>query len=210
MTMLLSDARTRVLNYLDDDNTRWSNSEIDQKLRLAIESCCTVYAAKGGTRLDEVVSITTSTDGYADLTSVKPLQIQAVRLNQGGWFTPIASVTARDFLQRISSALPLEIRLVRSPTLPTSASDNILYGPNLSFETMDELICLKAARLLLTKDRELDQSLEIQFQELLQTTLATENIQQCYDLPIANGNGTVNQLCYTYLPYGLYLGRKVV
>lgn len=213
MTMLLSDTRLRVYQILDDDGTastdgaRWARSEVDQKVRTAIEFCATLYASKGGTRLDELVDLTTDSDGYGNLLSIKPLHIRSVRMNLGGSFVPLNPVISRDFHQKVSSPVALKIRLVRSPTLPTLATDPVLYGPNLSFESMDELICLKAARMLLTKDRERDASIEAQFEETLQGILSAENQIQCFDMPSGTGHCTVPYV-YDFVPYAIYLGIK--
>jgi hypothetical protein len=206
--MLLSEAIQRTQYFIDDDGSRWTAAEITQKLKFALESVCVAYAAKGGSRLDELISVTSGSDGYADLTAYKPLQIQSVRLNLGGWFTPVPPITTRDFQQALNVAATLQIRLVRTPTFPTLTSDPITYGPGFSFETMDELICLKAARLLLTKDKELDQSLELQFRETMETLLMSENNIQVFDFPSATDYERRHTYSYHYVPYGVYLGMK--
>jgi hypothetical protein len=215
MSMTVQQARVRVFNYLDDDGTattdgsRWTTDEVDQKLKVALEAVCTQYAASGGSRLNELVSVSTNSDGYADLGSYRPLQISTVRLYSGGTYENLQPITARDFQSDVSAVVTLSVLLVRSPTWPSSSTDTITYGPGLSFETMDELICIKAARMLLTKDRELDQSLELQFSEILRTMLLSENVVQVFDFPSGRNTERPHIYAYFYVPYGLYLGRKV-
>ena len=210
--MNLQEARQRVYYYLDDDGTgtldgaRWTLAEVDQHLRHALDAVCTTYAAQGGTRLDELVDATTTTSGYLDLLSYRPLQIQSVALKSGNTFLPVSPVASREFQQTCTTVQTFQIRMVRSPVFPTVTTDQILYGPNLSFESIDELICLKAARAALTKDKEVDTSLEKQYMENLGALLMTENVIHAYDFPTARL--VTCPFVYQYLPYRLYIGYR--
>lgn len=209
--MTLSDARQRVFYAVDDDGTstadgsRWSVAEVDQKLRVALESVVTEYAAGGGTRLDEIVSVTTS-DGYANLAAYRPLQIQSVRLSMGAAWAPVPAVVTSEFGVSPSGSYTLSVRLVRAPTFPDATSTSFTYGSGINTETIDALIVNRAARMLLVKDREVDNSLVDEYRELLRTALASDHSQQAYDMPSSAPRAA--PYGYHYVPYGLYLGLR--
>lgn len=216
--MLLSEARERVRAFVDADSftetgDRWSVAEVDQKLKLATEATSTIYAGRGGQRLDQVVDVTSDTDGYVAMNQYKPLQIQSVRVVQGSQFFQVPSVPSGQIRQNASQAWTLKVRLVPTPNFPTSASSQILYGNSTSWELFDELICIRAAKSLLTKDGEIDQSLEQQFSEILNTMLEAENTVKVFDFPQFSGSDQLVRvgfggLVFDYHPHSLTLGYR--
>lgn len=209
--MLLSEAIERVRYMIDADSfdeaaDRWTSDEVKQKLKLALEATCTIYAGRGGQRLDQVVELTSDADGYVNLQPYKPLQIQSVRVSQGSYMIQVPAVPSGQIRQDANQAHTVKVRLVPSPDFPTVNSSPILYGNNTSFELMDELICIRAAKSLLVKDGEIDQSLETQFREILETMLSSENTIKVFEMPTGNDCGL--GLVYDYSPYALTLGYR--
>jgi DNA primase large subunit len=78
----------------------------------------------------------------------------------------------------------------------------------MSSKLMDELVVLKAARLCLTKDKELDQSLELQFQETLATLLSSELSTQVYDFQSVFPYNR-NPYCYEKFNNDLYVRLRI-
>jgi hypothetical protein len=209
--MNLGEAITRVFEYLDDDGTstsdgsRWTVAQVTQKLNLALDNVLQAYAARGGTRCDQIITATAS-DGYVDLTAYQPLQIKSVRINAGGIYHPVRQITTDSFSQTFNSNHSISIRLVARPTFPSSNSADFLWGGFPNSPALDELICLRAARLLLTKDGEVDASLETQYRELLTDTLTHETSQFAFDMPVAPSYDWQTLYGFYYAPYGIHLG----
>lgn len=208
--MLLSEARSRVLNIVfDDANDAWSDAEINQKLKVAHEYVVTRYTAEGGDLLDEAITVTTS-DGYANLGTIKPcLPLRGVLLRSssstasGATFYEIPAVPTTAGVQLSTETSTLRVILVRKPTTPTTDSGAFSYGPGVTSEILDELVCLQAARLLLTKPGEVDPAIEAQFNELLSTLIQDETAVNVYDLEEPRTNITTT--AYQYFSYGIQL-----
>ena len=212
--MLLSEARARVYNYLDDDGTgttdgtRWSLTEVDQKLELALNLICGEYAAKGGNRLTQMISVTSDSSGVASLSSYAPVSVQNVQMNLGSTFINLPIVTQQDFFQPVNQARPLRVLLVATPTFPTLSSSSITYGNSESWKTFDELIVMKAVRLLAVKDRETIQALETQHNELLNSILSNEFQVKAFSLPAPKVNALIHPYCVMLVGNSLYIGQK--
>jgi hypothetical protein len=207
--MILSDAIDRVELYIDDtSNDRWTTAEISQKLEVALDSVVNQYVARGGTRLDDVLELTTDSTGYLTLSGYNPIAISSVQLNNGGTYFAIPEVTASQVVQPSNTTHNLRVRMVKTPTFPATNSDSFVYHNNMSSKLMDELVVLKAARLCLTKDKELDQSLELQFQETLATLLSSELSTQVYDFQSVFPYNR-NPYCYEKFNNDLYVRLRI-
>lgn len=205
--MILSDAIDRTQRYLDNvrsDGTagaRWSQAECIQKLKVAVDFVVNIFVSKGGDTLDEFVTLT-ATDGYVDLSSFKPLHIISVSMN-GSYLSP---ATSRNMICPMSGSSSIMVRMVRATTAFSAPSDPITYGNGSGSEMLDELICIKAARLMLTKDRELDQSLESQFAETLQGLMSAGNTVLAYDVSYSS---YADPYAYAWVAGRLYVGRRI-
>lgn len=207
----LAQLRLRVYNILDDngtgttDGTRWALTEVDTALAVAVDIVAATYASMGGSKLDELVSVT-CTSGLGDLSSYKPLVVKAVSINQGGMFYPISASSQNEAMQNNTSYQTLAVRLVRSATFPTSSGDTVSYGSASGIPVFDELICGLAARMLLRKDREVIQGLETQAKELLGMIVQAENTVVAVDFP---GRTLRLPVYYTLVGNNLQLVNKI-
>lgn len=209
--MLLSEARQRVMDMLlaVEDDSGWTAANINQKLKLAHELVVRRVAKEGGSTLDEVITTTSNTDGYCDLTSVKPI-LKAVHISFGtganAFYTEIDQIHPNAGFSYSPTAATLRFLFVRLPTTPTSNSGTFLYGPGVANELLDELVCLQAARLLQTKSDERSQAIEQETQEILAELLQDDEAAGSFDIPDPS-NVSWNGFKYQYLPYGIRLVR---
>lgn len=180
--MLLSEARIRVQQILDDpDAVRWTTTEIDTALGIALQKCCMRIAASCG-RLDELVTPTIS-NGQLALATYTPLQVKGVALNLGSTVVPVDEVTPGGFISTTPYNGLATCIIVRTPTFPASASTHFTYGASLQdYAPLDQLLCMEAAAMLLVKDREAPASLQKQVADLYDIIVNTDNRIQVFDM----------------------------
>lgn len=148
----LAEMRSRTLSLLDDDNTRWSVQEIDGALAVALDSTVIRFSRKSRL-LDQIVEAD-ATGGILDLSSYRPVRIQAVSIKLGSSWFRLPELRYSDSTGDITVTYPLRVKLVARPSLPTVAGDTVIYGKDFSipFPALDHLICNKAAQILSVKD----------------------------------------------------------
>ncbi len=180
--MLLSEARTRTQQVLDDvDAVRWSHAEVDVALAVALQKCCMRIASSCG-RLDELVTPSIS-NGQLALATYTPLQVKGVALNLGSTVVPVDEVTPGGFISTTPYNGLATCVIVRSPTFPASASTHFTYGAALQdYAPLDYLLCLEAAATLLVKDREAPPALQKQIADLYDIIVNTDNRIQVFDM----------------------------
>lgn len=154
----LTEMRTLVRNYLDDNNAdseenRWADTEIDFALEAALEGAIARFA-KRSSRLDQQTEVTTSS-GAASLVALKPLALKGVEYKSGSTFVPLAAGSFASPVLEGQDAT-LRVTYVGKPTFPTTAGDPVLYGSGASvnLKLFDRIVCRRAALDLLPKDGE--------------------------------------------------------
>lgn len=163
--LTLAEARTIVGYHLDDDGTRWGNTEVDFALRSALSRCLNDYVAEGGDRFDTEASATTSaSDGTVDLSAQVPLAIRGVSLlTIGSFYVPLKSTRREDRLVDDKAARTLKVRLVKELSLPTTTSHPLVGSGATAANTWDAFdnwVIARAALQLAVKDAELRQEMQ--------------------------------------------------
>lgn len=161
MPMSVSDARTRMNDYLDDANSRrWDTNARDRHLKAALSKCVTDYAREGGRRFTlSVLAQATSSAGVLSLSSYDPLFVQ-VAIVDGVYKERLAAVDPADIEQNDDVARTVDVHLVPNiawnGTTLVNANANV-WGPWDAFEEwVVARACLDAAR----KDKELHASMQ--------------------------------------------------
>lgn len=154
MPLTLAQARTTVLEHLDDDGTRWSTTQVDRALSLALSQCVDDYIASGGERFDLVDDVATDSLGVVDLGSLDPLVVRAVSVREGYAYTPLRIRALEDIDAPDETVRTLRIRYVPKFALPAGASDPLAGDAGVSWDTFDHWVCVRAAIFASTKDAE--------------------------------------------------------
>jgi hypothetical protein len=142
---------------------------LDRSLLVAALGVAQDYAARGGSRLVQTTTLSVAS-GQCSLVSLAPLAIHGVRWQDGSaLWSLVPQVSAADIYQDFTVDGTIAIEYVATPALPTST--NNMQWAGLTMPLLDELTCIKAARLCLVKDKELDQSLNQQYNEFMNTVI---------------------------------------
>ena len=153
----LTVARTRArTHHLDDDGTRWSDTETDEALEVALSACMDEYLTAGGRHWSTDTGDVTASTGLYDISASNPLMIHAVARKQGSIYYPLQRMKQGDV--RRTSTADLTVRIYYTPTFafPTSGSNNLI-GDSVSppvYKAFDEWICCRAALIMAAKDDE--------------------------------------------------------
>lgn len=170
MAMTLAEARTDVLERLDDEaGRRYAPSsnyaKVDRALDVALSSCLDEYVSAGGDRFSEDVDVTTTAAGVADLSAYDPLHVSGVMLIPEG-STAYHPLQATDRQARglpVTTAYDLRCVVVRRLAVPRDHSDQPLVGGSFagarSWVAFDDWVIATAAQRLGTKDDELRQAI---------------------------------------------------
>jgi hypothetical protein len=202
--VLLSEARTQVIQMLDDpDNVRFSQSEVDTALRVALMTCVS-KASSCSSLVDSVVSITPSS-GVASLSAHAPIKIKNVSMVIGSLAVAVNRVGDSAVHQTAEVNTPVTVRLVKTPTFPASAGTAFSYGNSISDNpTIDMLIVAEAALALIIKDREQPAVLVNQIASLYDTLQNYQQTVRSYKL----GDNTTIEMPYGYTVTGYDLTLK--
>ena len=159
--MTLAQARTQVYDYVNDDATRWSSTQVDAALKAALSYCQTSYCSLGGDRFDEIISTTYSSGEHA-LSSYDPLAIKGVSVKWGSTWHPISATDEEDRLILSTDSGDIRVRLQRSLAIPTTTSHPLVGVTSTeagSIPAFDEWVCARGAQMLLARDYEAAQQL---------------------------------------------------
>lgn len=198
--MLLSEARTEVLAYLDDDGTRFSNTRVDFALKAALRALVNIYTQKGGDALTRVIEAVTNSNGYVDLSAYRPLAIDSVGYKVSSYYRTIPQIRPNDRTITNSSGVNVRITLVSSPSFPSSAATAFDYGPGASTfasEAFDNLLVILAVKQLSTIDGERHLIASEQEQLFWEAVLADTHQSRAYE--IQNTTGLLNLRGYDYV-----------
>lgn len=198
--MDLTTARTRVLALADDDDGSRFNVDgtfavVDDALKTAQIEAWTEAVGTGSSSLVQEVSITTSSAGVADLTTIKPLRIDNVALSQSNIRL---NVPPARFDQAPTSALisrTLLIALVTRAAFPSAPSGVFVWGhANLADASpvLDKLMIAIAASELKIKDNEPNPGLEKRKAELRASVESALSIPTWSVLPLDSITGVDN------------------
>lgn len=160
----LAVARTRArTHHLDDDGTRWSDTETDEALKAALSACMNEYVSAGGRHWATDTGDVTTTSGAYDISSLNPLEIHGVSLKRNSLYYPLSRQESTE-TRRESSSSDLTIRVWFTPNFafPTSTSE-ALIGDTIDppeWPAFDEWVCCRAALIMAPKDDERLASLE--------------------------------------------------
>lgn len=167
--MLLSEGRSRVRRFTDSVNDpRFSDADIDDALKTAqLEAW--QFAVAQGTRIFQLeASVTTSGQGVADLTTIKPIDIINVSLFSGSTRLVVSPCRHDEAPTFVTSALTLKIVYVPRVSFPAGPSSAFVWGTAAitSTDTMDSLMCAIAASELKVTEAEVNAGLEARKNEL--------------------------------------------
>jgi len=163
MTMTLGEAQTTVRKtFLDDDGSRWDDTEANIAINSAISSTLSEIARNNIRHFAEVEDVTTNADGLATL-STKPIRINHVHANVGGLWVGLLR-SGRNLSHKNCEAVET-LRVDYYPRHVKIGSIGTPLHPK-SWGTFDLLVCTRAAIILKMKDEENPAFLRAQESEL--------------------------------------------
>lgn len=212
MAISLTNARTRVREFLDSDSDspRWSDTEIDFALGIAFENVLSEYAEKGGNLLTKQLSVTTGSTGTTSLSSYKPLRITNVFQVVGDAKISLAPLSNTAGFTTVNSAVNLLIEYVPESELPASDGDTFDYGNSVNSNVLDGLLVLQAASFLQIKEQKVNQGLERQIALLWDRLKVLHKVPAGGRFPKRNSLTSLSTLdyCWRYTPYTLEIVRN--
>lgn len=162
--MLLSAARTRVRTLVDDRNSDlFDDSTLDTALASA-QYEAQLWAVNAGSALLMLeASVTTNSNGVADLSSLAPMKIHNVALSTGGAYRQTLNpIALHDISGPYVGAQTLVVSYTPRPTFPASSSSPFVWGSStLSIPPLDLYMCCLAASELKILDNEVLKGLEL-------------------------------------------------
>lgn len=218
-SLTVGEARDEVLERLDDQKGRRYAPEalggaryqrIDRALRTALDRCVDDYAVAGGDRLDEEVAKTTSAStGSCSLLAERPAVIR--------WVTAEPSTSNLYPLEEADKGMgglpdlserDLRLRFVRRFRLAASpaASDVLVAvdgveGTARSWPAFDEWVCVRAALLLGTKDKEGTERLGELSNDLASAAIGQPRTPSSYPWPMPdNRSRLLRRLRWSFTP----------
>lgn len=210
-SMTLAEARTNVLELLDDNNTRWSSAVIDTALSFALNACQNDYVRAGGLRLSEVVSISTSA-GSASLATYNPISVASVAYINGSLAVPLRQARATDYGHDDADSRTLRVELTRTLALPTTTTHPLIGIGSTevnSVPILAEWVCARAARKLKVKDDEASQALENLIADAAKAAVGAPDTQGFREFSSAQACNVRNFLRWYYEPRSQYLKLTV-
>lgn len=155
MTISITNAIAFIRRYLrDPDSVAWTDADIEGAIDGALESVLVEYANKGGTFLNERVSVTASAAGLADLSTYMPRKIWSVSILQDSTYRTISEVTSAARSQIENTAYTLDISMLRGYTRQGSARSIFSDGTNdRSCVAAERLVMFRAIDELLVESR---------------------------------------------------------
>lgn len=181
--MLLNVGRARVLKMVDDeDGDRFDeagdSAEVDAALATGQQEVAQLAFNTGSNIFAQETTVTTSSAGVANLTSIKPHRIDYVSISVGGERLNVSPVRFDEAPANASGVQTLGIVYVARPTFPATPSDPFVWGhANVtSTAILDQLMCVIAACDLLITEGEVNRVLEQRKEELKAAVLSTFSV----------------------------------
>jgi hypothetical protein len=209
--MLLSEAKTRCLSYLNDDNTRFSDTLITAALRTALDEVIITYSNMGGSLFDTVEDVS-AVQGVADVSLLDPIAIRSVSRSSGSSFYPLYQVDRADLRSTLLQDTTLRIHYVGRPEFPTNDGYDIEWTPGgmTDIPVADSLLVLKATSALMPIDNEQIAGMAELENRYMQNLLLLSRMPQGRIMtPYGNGySSTFNPSnVWTYVPYNVIIGN---
>lgn len=150
MTITLTAAEARVLQYLDDvDGDIEDTADVAAALTTQFSAVYRLAASWAPMRFAKEGSVSTSSTGAADLSSLAPQRIVAVNYSSGQARAPIPEASFSDGPTDAYGVRTLKILYVPSLTFPAAGGDSFVWGQSgIDLPELDDLMCLRAASTL--------------------------------------------------------------
>lgn len=176
--MLLSEARTRVANILDDaPAARWSTSEIDTALTSAQAEVMQLAVGSGSNLFRTTTSVSSGATGLVDLTAIRPLRIIDLAQTVGTARYPVLPASIGDIVQTRTGPDQFQLVYVPRPSFPSAAGNPFIWSTSqVNLPQMDSLLCFIAASELKVKEGEVNVGIESRKQELRNTVMSEINV----------------------------------
>lgn len=175
MTITLDQARAQAQQHLDSSsNARWTNTEIDTALKAARQEIINFALQAGLDIFRSTTTVSSGTNSTVSLAGLGVQQIHSVKYIQGNTFIPVKPLTQSQKTQLASMTGTFEVIYTGLPAFPSSGSSNIEMSNNsVSNDIIDELICIKAAKIMAVKENMAVNMLLAVEQSLLDSLKAT-------------------------------------
>lgn len=186
MALTVAQARQVVLDHLDDNNTRWSNAQIDVGLSVALSQCLDDYISGGGDRFDTVTSVTSDANGSVDLSTLNPFAIRGLSLLVGQRYFPIRQVQVEDRNLDDKVIRTYQLRYCKTYALSGTASDPLVGVGSVaaqSWDVFEHWICARAALFCAVKDADPRPELAMLAKQLAGTVMTTMKIPRSLPFP---------------------------
>lgn len=148
MTMTLAQAITRTRFLLDDTdaNPLVTDAEITTALEVAQEEVWRLVVTSGANVFNQQATLSSSTAGVVDLSSIKPIDVVNVAIVVGNMRTQVRPVRVFDYAHAVLAVYSLAVTYIPRVTFPTLSSDPFVWSTAaISSTTLDQLVCHIAA-----------------------------------------------------------------
>lgn len=178
MSLSLTDARTRVGFLLDSAiGVRFTTTDVDAALATAQYEAMLHAVTAGANIFTKTGTVTTSSAGVGDLSTLAPLKLVNVTYVSGSTRLQVVPSRQADVVQHYQAAVPLTVTYVPRPTFPASGAANFVWGSaTINLPPLDDLMCVIAASHLKATDGEQNIVLEARKLELKGTVSSLINI----------------------------------
>lgn len=186
--MNITEAIAVVRRHLDaeDDTERWSDTNIKDSLAFALNKVQEDYLKSGGRKLDEIVEVTSNSNGLVDISSHDPLSIKGVSAIQGNRRWPLKSVEYEQMRHPFLQEQLVEVRLCPKLTL-SATNTHPLVGNGATakntWESLEQLICVTAAQFCSVIDDEVRPSLQNLEMMLKDTVFKEVRVPGTFEFP---------------------------
>lgn len=199
--MLLSAARTRVLALVDDaEGVKFvGTTEVDDALSTAQEEVYELIVGTGSGLFTQEASVSSSSAGLVDLTTLRPLKIVSLSQVTGGARLAIFP-SQYEPLQNYAAIETLKIVYAPRPTFPASAGTAFAWGHTnvTAVKRFESLMCMLAASELKVKEGERNGPLTDRIATLRQSVEDSVTPSGWAVIPLAGyPGGTTSRLKYT-------------
>lgn len=181
MTLTTAQARQVVFDHLDDDQTRWTEAQIDVALTTALSLCLNDYVTNGGDRFEIEVTGTSTSAGVIDLSAQKPIKINGVSVLESTRYFPISRVKLEERIIHDTQGRSVQVRL--TPTIPFSATDDDPLVDGNTWDAFDQWVCARAAMFAAVKDDDLLKALSRMEAMMQNSVLTTAKIPGARRMP---------------------------
>lgn len=166
--MLLSEARSRVRNVIDDvEAERQTTAQVDAALKAGQAEALLWAVSEGSNLFTLEASITSSSAGVVNLSSLTPLRVSGVSIRSGTSRFPVRPCSPMDVLETYAAAETLLVSYVPRPVFPASDSAAFVWSSSaVSVPPLDGLMCMIAASELKITEGEQLAGLEARKEEL--------------------------------------------